>query len=104
MAKKTFDFQGYKIRLDQIAKIEPLRHLEYNQDGFFVLFMRPSKQNFKTQSEFTIWFVGKGGYKTFYSKVVKYTGWGNEKYDAKFDKNYIEFVKAWEDYHNGEGN
>ena len=98
--KNTFTVNGYKLRLDTIKTISPLRTYKQNLDGIFVIFMRDSKQSFDTQYEFTITFTGKnGGYQDFLSEIVSYQGWDNFKGDEEFEKTYNDLVKAWEDYH-----
>lgn len=100
MAKGTYNFQGWNLRLDQIQTITPLRANTGSMDGIYGLFMRDHKRNMKGQYHFAVWFIGeKGGYKEFCSTPVEYVGLGNFE-DQKFVDEYEGLVFAWEEYHN----
>lgn len=102
MAKATYTFQGYNLRMDQIQLIEPLRKRVNNIDGWMGIFIKPEKLNFKSQYEFAVWFTGKnGGYKDFYSKVIEFVGENNFKGDNEFRRKYETLVELWKEYHDG---
>ncbi len=99
LSRGTHNFRGVNIRLDQVKVIDPIVFKKENQDGWMGAFMRASKLNMKSQLHFTIWFVGKSGYRDFYSKTKEYVGLENIERDETFIKEYNDLVERWERYH-----
>lgn len=95
----THTFKGINLRLDQIQMIEPLVTQTSNLDGWTSVFMKDHKLNMRSQVHFIIYFVDKGGYRSFYSDTVDYVGLENKKVDDDFVDRYNDLVERWERYH-----
>jgi len=100
MKKGTFTINDYKLRLDQIKTISPLRTRINCLDEWMQLFMRDSKLSMQSQYYFVVTFTGKsGGYQEFNSEITNYVGRGNFKADEDFEKKYKDLIDAWEEFH-----